>query len=362
MDVVLVGAGHAHLLVALAAERFVRAGARLTVVDPGTFWYSGLATGVLGGMYEPTDDQIDPARLVESRGGRLVVDRVVEVVPEERVLRLASGESLRYDVASVDIGSEVPIADLPGAGEHALAVKPIPNLWRLRQRLEQRFARGAGTRVVVVGGGATAGEVAANLRALALAHGASLAVTLLSRSGRLVPRHSDATSRSLLRALRQRDVAVELGCAAARIEADGVLAADGRRFAADLVVVATGLRAAALPGLPRPLCVDANLRVVGAPRLFGAGDCIDFDGRDLPKLGVFGVRQAPVLLHNLLATVGGAPLRRYVPQRRCLAILNLGRGEAFATWGAWHARGRWCLCWKDWLDRGFLARCRRAPR
>ena len=63
--VVLVGAGHAHLHVAKCAAAF----GRLTLIDPGLFWYSGIATGMLGGTYDRADDVIDPKTLVERHGG-----------------------------------------------------------------------------------------------------------------------------------------------------------------------------------------------------------------------------------------------------------------------------------------------------
>jgi hypothetical protein len=55
---ILVGAGHAHLLAAKRASEFTRRGYELVVISPGAFWYSGLATGMLGGIYPPIMDRI----------------------------------------------------------------------------------------------------------------------------------------------------------------------------------------------------------------------------------------------------------------------------------------------------------------
>ena len=73
--VVLVGAGHAHLHIANQAADYANAGARLVLIDPGAFWYSGMATGLLGGRYAPEDDQIEPGKLIR-RGGEFIQDRV----------------------------------------------------------------------------------------------------------------------------------------------------------------------------------------------------------------------------------------------------------------------------------------------
>jgi NADH dehydrogenase FAD-containing subunit len=102
------------------------------------------------------------------------------------------------------------------------------------------------------------------------------------------------------------------------------------------------------------LLVDRYLRSVADPRVFGGGDCIAFQGRALPRVGVYAIREAPILFHNLLATLQGRPLRPFKPQRHCLLILNLGDGTGLATWGRFHWHGRLAFWLKDRIDRAFL--------
>ncbi|MGH7483753.1 MAG: pyridine nucleotide-disulfide oxidoreductase, partial [Longimicrobiales bacterium] len=104
------------------------------------------------------------------------------------------------------------------------------------------------------------------------------------------------------------------------------------------------------------LRVDAALRAIHDPRVFAVGDCAAFEPRPLPRVGVYAVRQAPVLFENLVAAAEGAPLRAYHPQRRHLLILNLGAGEGLAVRGRLHGHGRAAFRLKDWLDRRFLER------
>jgi len=191
-------------------------------------------------------------------------------------------------------------------------------------------------------------------------------VTLVTGGDRLLPLQPRAASRRLAALLRRRGVDLALSRRAERVER-GVVIADGRVFEADLAVVATGLRPprwlGAL-GLPLDeeggLRVDATLQSIADERIFGAGDCIRLEGRRLPKLGVYGVRQAPVLLHNLWALLQGRPLQRFRPQQRCLMILNLGDGRGLALWGPLHWQGRLSLRLKDAIDRRFLAKYRAA--
>jgi NADH dehydrogenase FAD-containing subunit len=107
------------------------------------------------------------------------------------------------------------------------------------------------------------------------------------------------------------------------------------------------------------LVVDRFLRSIGDPRIFAGGDCIAFATRELPKLGVYAVREAPVLLHNLFATQDGRRLKSYTPQRRALMILNLGDGTGLAIRGGWVLRNRAFAWIKDRIDRAFLRRYQR---
>ena len=102
------------------------------------------------------------------------------------------------------------------------------------------------------------------------------------------------------------------------------------------------------------LRVDAYLRSPADPLVHGGGDCVAFDERPLARAGVYGIRQAPVLLDNLLAALNGGPPRPFGPQRHYLWIMNLGDGTGLAMRGNlwWH--GRAALRLKDWIDRRFL--------
>ena len=356
---VLLGAGHAHLhLLRRATGDLQRAGITLTLIDPGCFWYSGLATGMLAGRYRPAADRIDPAALCAAGGVGLVRARAVRIDRERRVVHDDAGGTTPYDLLSCNLGS-VTRTRPQWIGPTVRTVKPIAGLADLRRELVRR---GAGT-ITVVGGGATGCESAACLAELARRAVPGLQVRLMVRSRRLLDHPSSRLQRRLR--LRLRAVGVTLlDGSLERVEDGDLVLTDGRRLASDLVLLATGLHAVPLVanlGLPTrdgALVVDDHLRSVGDSRISAVGDCAALAARRLPRLGVFGVRQAPILAHNLRAAVSGEPLRRYRPQRRWLQVLNLGTGHGLALWA-----GAWCLhpvmlVLKDRLDRGFLARHR----
>ncbi len=365
--VILVGAGHAHLHVTAHAEALARHGARVVLIDPGEFWYSGLATGMLGGRYQPAEDRVDPRALAETHQAEFIKDRVESITPSARRLRLAGGEELAYDYLSINVGSLVNSEALVGATHDPTvwSVKPIANLWKLRQHLEARFGAGEAPRVAVIGGGPTGSEVAANLAALATRHGMDMRITLITHGDRLIEHAPAAAARALQQKLTGLGVTIQLRTRITIREGSSLISDDGGCVPADVVVLALGLEAhpivqsLGLPARPKSgLRIDGTLRSIADERVFASGDCAAMEGLDLPKLGVFGVRQAPYLHANLLACLKGAPLSEYKPQKRSLAILDLGDGTALATWGPWWWCGRFSRWLKGFLDRRFLARYR----
>ncbi len=130
--------------------------------------------------------------------------------------------------------------------------------------------------------------------------------------------------------------------------------------------MATGLQAQRLvfePDLPsrseEGLLINRNLHSLGDPRVFSGGDCAAMEGISLPKLGVFGVRQAACVHANLLAALKGEPLIGYIPQKNYLAILNLGDNTALATWSKLWWNGRISMKIKECIDQRFLQGYRR---
>ncbi len=92
--------------------------------------------------------------------------------------------------------------------------------------------------------------------------------------------------------------------------------------------------------------------VEGHERIFAAGDCASLPG--MRRAGVYAVRAAPALDHNLRAWMTGRPPRAHRPQRDFLSLLNLGDGSAIGSkWGV-SVEGRWVMRSKDLIDRRFM--------
>jgi NADH dehydrogenase FAD-containing subunit len=336
--------------------------ANVSLIDPGDFWYSGLATGVLGGMADPSEDCVSVAALAAKSGVRHMRSRVSAIDTGERRVVLADGTRVPYDILSLNIGSEVDASGIELDPEWIWKAKPIPNLVRLRSHLEHAFSRRRSPRVVIIGGGPTGCEIAANIDGLARRRGARATIEIVTSATRVLDGHGTRAATTIATVFARREIGIRTGVQVAAARDGTVILRNGSSLPCDVAVLATGLRAPELlEGLPaayrteRGLRVDATLRCSADPNLFGAGDCVFFEPKPLAAVGVYAVREAPVLLANLVAAAKGATLRHYEPQSRTLLIMNLGDGRGLTMWGGVSWFGRSSLWLKNRIDRAFLA-------
>ncbi len=391
---VLAGGGHAHLHTLSRRSELLAAGIDLVCVAPSPFLaYSGMGPGMLSGRYAPSELRFDIGKMAEgSRGGKMppaaggdhpprtpwtgekgecgegsgtgfVRGTVVAVNPELKRLVLEDGQEIAYDAVSFGIGSRVAIPFPVEAGHETLVspVKPIENLLAARQRIESLAEAGEPVRVLVAGGGPSGFEMAGNV------------LGLLARCGVKEPLVSVAAGRGLLfgwpgrarrlaaRSLLRRGARI-LPSRVVRAEGGRAVLENGERHSCDVLLVATGTRPPELfarCGLALSpdggLTVNSFLQSPLFPEIFGGGDCVHFAPRDLPRAGVYAVRQGPVLCANLLAFLTGRDL---TPFRRTganfLALLNCGDGRAILRKGPLVFEDAWCMLLKDWIDRRFM--------
>jgi NADH dehydrogenase FAD-containing subunit len=358
---VFAGGGHAHLYSLARTGELVRRGFDVTLVDRSPYlYYSGMATGVISGIYAPNEHRIDLRRLVEEGGGEFVEGRITEIRAKDEALVLENGEEIRYDAASFCLGSEVSWDGLAEDETGVVRVKPIENTKEIRRRL-LAFDVDHAPRVLVVGGGAAGCEVAANILALLDRLGLEGDLTVVHEGESLLPDAPKRARAQILRFLRERGARVLASTIVTRI-VDGLARTDGGlEVPYDLSVLSVGVsppdvfRASGLPtGGDGGLWVDRCLRSVGDERLFGGGDCVSFRGEALPRLGVYAVRQGPVIFRNLQAFLRHEPLEEYRPRKRFLYVLNLGDGAGLAVYGpfAWRGRLAWKL--KNRIDENFV--------
>jgi pyridine nucleotide-disulfide oxidoreductase family protein len=361
----LVGGGHAHVLVLEAFARDPEPCLHITLVskDPLTP-YSGMLPGHLAGTYARDEIHIDLERLARAGGTRLIRDEAIGFDAGKKRVQLKGGQVLSYDILSIDIGITPDLSGIAGADEHALVVKPIGSLLARWDRLVERALGPDGPRRFAIVGGGAAGiclafAVSAFFR---MRISDPVHVSLIGESE--APGINPGMRQRIARALKHRRIAVHTGDAAVGIDKDGVTLASGRRVPADAVLVSThGAVPPVLAGTDWAkdgsgfLAVRPTLQILNDDAVFATGDCATMVAHPRPKAGVFAVRQGPVLARNLRRALRGEALERSIPQRDHLMLIATGDGRAIGGRGrflAFEGRLAWRL--KDFIDRRFMRR------
>lgn len=359
-DVVLIGGGHSHALVLRMFAMDPVPGVRLTVINPDPAApYTGMLPGLVAGHYARDDLMIDLVRLARFAGARIILDSATGIDRAAKRIHLSNRPSLRYDLCSVDIGIGSGLPEVPGFADHATAAKPLGSYAdRWDAFLDRRLAE---PRLVILGAGVGGVELA-----LASAHrlrgsGAKPHVTLVDRGDAALPALGRIARAALLRDLARAGVTLLTGAATRAITADAVHLQDGRVLPSDFTLTVAGARPQgwlATTGLALHdgfITVSDTLQT-SDPAIFAAGDCAHLGFAPRPKAGVFAVRAAPVLNHNLRSVLTGRPLRKFRPQRDYLKLVSLGDRRALADKSGLGTGGRWLWWLKDRIDRAFMAK------
>ncbi|WP_111431248.1 FAD-dependent oxidoreductase [Rhodobacteraceae bacterium DSL-40] len=238
-----------------------------------------LSKAYLKGELERERLHLRPASFYAENGITVETGRAVAAIDRAaKAVVLADGTRLAYDLLALTTGAtprRLPAA-IGGDLDGVLVMRQLADA----DALAARLAAGA-ARALVVGGGYVGLEAAAVLREK------GLTVTLIESAPRILARVAAPATADFFRALHERHgVEILEGAALARLtgaagHVTGAELGDGRRIAADLVLVGigvapdTGLAEAAGLAVENGIRVDA-LGSTSDPAIFAAGDCASF--------------------------------------------------------------------------------------
>ena len=365
-ELVLIGGGHTHALVLRKWGMTPVPGVRLTLINPGpSAPYTGMLPGFVAGHYRREDLSIDLVRLARFAGARLILGNVQGIDRDAGHIHVPDRAPVAYDLASINVGITSDLPDLPGFNEHAVSAKPLGPYAQRWTDFRTAVANGdLPPDIAVIGGGVGGAELS-----LAMAHalqidGHRARITVIEQA-KALPGISTFARKSLLRHMDRMGVRLIEGATVTAISSEAVHLQNGLAVVSRFTIAAAGARPhdwLADTGLNLSngfICVDHELRSCD-PAIYAAGDCAALPS-PRPKAGVFAVRQAPILYHNLRAELTGGKPRRYSPQRKFLKLISLGHKSAVADrqggWlkGAW-LKGSWMWHWKDRIDRRFMTK------
>ena len=339
----------------------VQRGHQVTVIGPSAHhYYSGMGPGMLSQGYRPEEIRFATRHVVEKQGGRFILDTAERIDPDGRQVLLQSGQPVAYDVLSCNAGSYVPWQVVPDGQEDIYSAKPIERLLEAQARLKALAAQKAPT-VAVVGGGAAAVEVAGNAWHLLKKTASRGATVMLFTRGTILDRFPRKVQNAGRRSMRERGIAIYEHSPIARVVPGEVQLESGACHSVDLTFLALGVRPSPIfsdsqlpTGPDGGLLVNRYLQSPRHPHIFGGGDCIYYQPQPLEKVGVYAVRQNPVLYHNLLASLEGRPLAAFDPGGDYLLIFNMGDRKGIFFKKGVLLKGRIAFAIKDYIDRRFM--------
>ena len=358
---VLAGGGHAHMKMLASLSEFVTKGYKVIVIGPSVHhYYSGMGPGMLGKTYRPEEIRFATQQVVEKMGGRFVLGKVVKIDPEAQTVHLDSGDPIPYDLLSCNLGSQVPEKIITGDLEDIYLVKPIERLLAAQKRILELGSQKE-IAIGIVGGGPSSVEIAGNVWRLLQEPGMQTANIKILTSKTLIPHHPPGVRKRALASLAGRGIQIIENCDIGEIRTGRVTETSGKKHEMDIIFVAVGVKPSSVfkrSGIPAGpdggMLVNRHLQSVQYDNIFGGGDCIYFQDSPLDKVGVYAVRQNPVIYHNLMATLEGNELKTFSPGGQYLLIFNLGDGTGiFHKWRI-HFGGPLAFKIKDYLDRKFM--------
>lgn len=365
--VVLAGAGHGHLQVLRSLQQQPWPHSEVTLVTPSAdSLYSGMLPGWMAGHYALDELRLRVGEMATHADVNLVCDRIVRLDPTAQTITLASGRRLAFDVLSLNVGADARSFGFDTNEEHILHAGPSEAFvcgWEAVMLQSEESGR---ARLAIVGAGAAGVEVALaasyRLEKL-LGNKASVAISLMGCE-RLLPGHSPGVKLRAKKALARRDIQMVSGRATPL--APGLISAGGDPIAVDALILATGRQlpqwltesglALAEDGF---LAVAPTLQSTSHPSILAAGDIASRLQAPHAKSGVQAVRDGRLLSTNLPRMLKNLPLFAETRRRHTLSLLATGAREAIVSYGRIDAEGAWAWHWKNFIDRQFVAQCRK---
>ncbi len=376
-DIVLIGGGHSHVGVLKSFGMKPIPGVRLTLICTDMHTpYSGMLPGYVAGHYGYDEVHIDLSRLAAFAGARLYRDEVIGIDRANQKVICKSRPAVPYDQLSINIGSTPQSQGVPGAAEHAVAVKPIRNFndrWlQLLERVKTHLGK---TTIAVVGAGAGGVELLLAMQfrlrnelTLLGRNPDELTFHLLTNSEAILPTHNVGVRSRFDAVLAQRGVQVHRKAEVTRVDTGVLTTSTGQELQADEIMWVTRAGGAAWlknTGLQLDaegfIEVKDTLQTINDPLIYAAGDIASMVNFKLEKAGVFAVRQGKPLTENLRRAVGGTALEAYRPQTSWLALISTGDKYAVASRGWLGFAGAWVWQWKDWIDQRFMRKFSEFP-
>lgn len=281
----------------------------------------------------------EPLRKVFRGPENLLVAEVKSVNLSDKVVETSECQ-VPYDYLVLALGSETNYRNVPGAREHTLPLKTLEDAARLKNHLLAKFEEAANCQdaeeikstlsFVVVGGGATGVELAAEMADLVFGTMRKyyprklidqVRITLVNSGDDLLPNFARSIRVRSKNVLRKKKIEIKFGLNVVEVRAREFVLSSGEVIKSDTVVWAAGVSPSSVPITPEPkkergrIAVNQFLQIPDHPEVFALGDQASFHNQgsmeSLPMLAQVAHKQAEGVAVNLARLIEGKPLVTY---------------------------------------------------
>jgi demethylphylloquinone reductase len=278
-------------------------------------------------------------QLLAESGIQFIQDQVQNIDPVTKQVQLKSKGMIECDRLVLALGGETPLDRVPGAREHAIPFRTLDDANRLKETLHHLELQVTQTaRVVVVGAGPSGVELSCKLGDRLGKRGQ---IHLIDRNDAILKTSSDYNQQAALKALKQRDIALDLESNVAQITADSITLTDrdgnAKILPADLVLWTVGnTMPAVIKNLDLPkneqgqIRTEPTLQVQNFPEIYAIGDLatgVDAKQQVIPSTAQAAFQAADYVAWNLWASLTGH-LTRPFRYTNLGEMLTLGKDEA----------------------------------
>jgi NADH dehydrogenase len=384
---VILGAGYAGVAVCHAVRKSGSAKIQAVVIDrhpSHTIRTRLYEVGRLAASQGRSDRWSVPIDQVLAHDkARFVAGEIEGIDLDRRSVRVGS-EEVRFGALAVCLGNVAAYYGIPGAEQHTEQVYRFQGAVRLAERLRglaERSAVSGGpkAKIVVVGGGSTGTELAAEIATtnwskvigraaprmeVVLVVGA---VPFLSGMPESLIHHAQAL-------LSKAKVRMVPGQNVAQVDPGSLTLQNGETIAADAIVWCAGLAAPEIVrNLPVPhgkggrIAVNDRLEVEGHPGIFAVGDSAEIRDRAsgllVPGTAQAALAEAPVAGANAVAFLTGGQFESFQYKERGM-VVEVGRGRGAARFARISVWGRPAALLKAAVDAEYalsISRGREPP-
>lgn len=354
--ILLLGGGHAHAAFLHKLRNEKRPRYKVTCLSPSALqYYSGMFSGLAEGLYDEEDLTLNLEVLCQKSKAVFIKDSAIKIHPLSKQVETEAGKIISFDILSINIGS---LTNFDFHSNDVLAIKPVWNVPnRIHRLIHAEFP-------VIAGGGAAGVELALSAAAYRQKNGFPANLTLIS-TNRVLESQGVGRSRKISAILAKSGVKVLEHEDIVSVEKN-VIQTKHLKIGFDCMLAATGPRPHPFlkeSGIPCNhqgyISVNSKLQSQDFPYIFGAGDCITLISHpNLPKNGVYAVRQAPFLFENIKRYMSGEKLLSFKPQKSFVSILSTGQKRAFFMYGrfSFHHHLAWRI--KHSIDQRYMEKMR----